>query len=373
MDSPALSRLAEPVSSALIVIPDTTRVARADILLPLVINELISAGLESHQITIIIATGTHRFLTSGEIAGITGNDIAETYRIIQHDSRETDRLRSLCTTARGTEAALNSAVFEHELVITIGSINAHYFAGFGGGRKLLFPGLAGRQGVIYNHLLSVDFQEGRLAEGVEPCNLAGNPVHLDMMEIVSHRPPDFAINVLLNQEDEIAVLRSGHWRISHEAACADYMERHSVLIDEKYDAVIASCGGYPKDIDLIQSHKSVQHACRALKPGGKLLFLAECRDGLGTKGFDMNFPITDPVQYADRLRAGDIKNGQTALAIAQKAREFEIAMLTSLPREFLWEIGFRPVASFHDGLEWIASSGTTALIPRASITIPIVM
>jgi nickel-dependent lactate racemase len=367
---PRLAQLAATASRALIVIPDNTRISRSDVLLPLIIDELASGGFDKSTITLIVANGTHRPLDNVEIESLVGQHVASGFTILQHDSRDLRTLQPLCTSTRGTEVWLNKNLFQHDLVVALGSINAHYFAGFGGGRKLIFPGLAGYDGIIHNHLLSVDFKACQLAAGVKPGNLKGNPVHEDFEEIVSHIPPKFMISVLLNQHDQISAIYTGDWRVSHQLACDEFMNRHGVTLSEKYDAIIASCGGYPKDIDLVQSHKSIQHACLALKPGGKLLLMAECRDGLGSPDFDQHFPMHDPHAFCKKLESESIKNGQTALALQQKANEFDIGLLTSLPSELLNDIGLQYFENLESGLEWVADSESIGIMPKASVTIP---
>lgn len=371
IESEPLAELARGAKSALIVVPDYTRVARCDLVLPTLLKTLENNGIPASGIRLITANGTHRRMEQKEIACIVGGRIFKEYEVLQHDCRDSFSLKEICTTSRGTRAHLSNKLFEHDLVITIGAINAHYFAGFGGGRKMIFPGLAGRADVIVNHLLSIDFEHGRLAEGVRPCNLEGNPVHEDMMEIVEHCPPGFSITTMLTLEHEIGGIFAGNWKAAHEAAIDAYMRHHTAPVNEPFDAVIASCGGYPKDTDLIQTQKSIQHAARALKPGGRLLLFSQCADGLGTKDFDRHFPMDDPVAFCRKVKESPVKNGQTALALSQKAREYEIAMFTGLPADLLETIGIKACKGLDDCAAWLGSAGKTAFIPEAAVTIPV--
>jgi nickel-dependent lactate racemase len=368
--SQKLSALAKPAKNALIVVPDFTRIARCDLVLPAILQTLAESEIERDNISFIIASGTHRAMSGEEIACITGIDVANNYLISKHDCHNQRQLQFVTKTSRGTEAFVNKAVFQHDLVITLGVINAHYFAGFGGGRKMIFPGLAGRQGIIDNHLLSIDFKKGQLAEGITPCNLLNNPVHDDMLEIVSHCPPHFSVNTFLTDDNQIADLFAGDWLAAHRAAAQAFMNHHTVNVEEKFDAIIASCGGYPKDTDLVQAHKSLFHASIALKPGGKLLLLAECRDGLGAKGFENHFPITNAKTFCEKLRTGQIKNGQTALSIHNKSEQYQIGLLTALPQALSNKMNMKRFASFEQGLHWLQGAGSIGIIPKASLTIP---
>jgi nickel-dependent lactate racemase len=274
---------------------------------------------------------------------------------------------------RGTRASLNRLIFERDLVVTISAVNAHYFAGFGGGRKSIFPGIAGRDGIIANHLLAVDFERGRMADGVETGRLDGNPLNEDICEIVSRRPPDFSINTLLNPAGGIGALYCGHWLEAHRAACGRFMEHHAVPIPERRAWAIVSCGGHPKDIDLIQSHKTIQYASRALSRGGIMLLFARCDDGLGSSGFEAFFPIREVTTLLADIRDRNPKNGQTALALHQKTRELNIGLVSALAPALVRDMGMEPFANAQEGISWLRAGAGAAdgyCIPHGAVTLP---
>src|SRR5205085_8213055 len=168
-----------------------------------------------------------------------------------------------------------------------GAIGFHYFAGFTGGRKSILPGLASYGAIRQNHLLALDFDSDsvRRRAGVGPGRLDGNAVHEDMQQACAMLAPSFLINTVLNERREIVQVFCGDWRNAHRLGCAEYAGRHTAYMDEKRDIVIASCGGSPKDINLIQAHKALDMATWALKDGGDLILLARCQEGTGRDDF----------------------------------------------------------------------------------------
>jgi nickel-dependent lactate racemase len=365
--SAQLSEIASTAKSALIVISDSTRITGSETLVPVVVEILNEANILSRNISIMVARGNHRPAREDEIEELIGTAAGQPIQVLQHESSDHNHLRNLGKTPAGTDILLNEALFTHDLVVTIGAVTAHYFAGFGGGRKSIFPGLGGREAIIHNHLLSIDFQKGRLADGVAPCNLHNNPVHEDMLSCVCHRAPDFSINTIINDDHQIADIFCGHWLSSHTAACEAFVNAYGVEIEEKRPLVIASCGGSPKDIDLIQSHKTIQYATRALEDGGTLLLLAECQDGTGSPTFESFFPIADMKSHLQRLRRENPPNGQTAVALHEKTEKFNIKMISSLDDDLVRSMGIEPVSK--ESLSQMEKS-RGYLIPYGAVTIP---
>ena len=375
IDSQSLDELAAKAKSALIVISDATRITRAEVLLPFVIAQLERVGLNRESISIMVATGNHRDATCAEVAELAGKETASSFRIFQHNSTDDEQLVEVNTTSRGTKAKLNRLLFDHDLVITISAATAHYFAGFGGGRKSIFPGLGSKDAIIHNHLLAIDYEKESMAAGVEPCRLDGNPLNDDLMEIVAQRPPDFSIDSILTLDHHIGALYCGHWETSHRKACDRFMNHHGVHIAETKPLVIASCGGYPKDIDLTQSHKTIQYATKALTPGGKLLLLACCSEGFSNRAISQFFPVKDAGSLLNKIRKQQVANGQTALALHQKTKQFSIGFVSSIPDEEVERFGLIPFDSIEKGLEWIDSGNDSDrdgfIIPYGSMTIPL--
>ncbi|MFL6466359.1 MAG: hypothetical protein ACJ72Z_00220, partial [Pyrinomonadaceae bacterium] len=167
-------------------------------------------------------------------------------------------------------------------------------------------------------------------DGVETARLDGNSVHEAFVEAASMAKIAFAVNTIVDGGGAVTDVFCGNWRSSHRAACDAFAERHNVSIQEKRELVIASCGGYPFDINMIQAHKSLEAASKACTDGGTIVLLAECRDGLGRDDFLNWFEADDSNALAKRLCEKYQVNGQTAWSFLKKAERFRIAMVSSL-------------------------------------------
>jgi len=171
------------------------------------------------------------------------------------------------------------------LLITFGAISHHYFAGFGGGRKLLFPGLGDRESIYHNHSLFLNMKEKKLEPGCQSGILDGNPIAEDLLEIENLLPPRISIHGILDSHGKVCQLHIGSAYGDFLGACNQHNIYYKSQSADHYDCVVASSGGYPKDINFIQAHKSIHNAASFVKDGGTLIILAECIDGVGTNTF----------------------------------------------------------------------------------------
>lgn len=335
IDSPQLEDLVTEGGSVLLVVPDATRSAAAGQVANLVVRRLIAAGVAPGNISAIFANGIHRKTTDEEKSLILTPFLAQRLKMFDHDARDLAAIVNLGTTSGGIPVEINRAVFDNDHVITIGSVGFHYFAGFGGGRKMICPGLASSRTIAATHKLAFDCDTRDRRSGVGTGHLAGNAVHKAMIECVEKAPPTFAINTLVNDSGESVRLICGNWKTSHSAACDEFAQRQSISISEKRPLVIASCGGDPHDINLIQAHKTLEAASGACAEGGTIVLVAECRDGLGRNDFLQWFDVSNGDALAERLCEKYRVNGQTAWSLLKKAERFQVKAVTALDRETL--------------------------------------
>ena len=320
------------IRDAGIVVSDKTRLCQYPIYLPLLTEALMAHGLNREDITFYIAYGTHPPQNEEESLASYG----ETYRhfkFVHHDCRNADTLVTLGTSSRGTEITLRKEIPEHDLLITFGSVLHHYFAGFGGGRKLLFPGLAGYDSILKNHSLYLDFKHRTLREGCQAGKLDGNPLAMDLAEINSYLPDRLEIYGILNSRREVCEIHFGSGCEDFREVCERYDQFFRVQDDTAYDLVVASAGGYPKDINFIQSHKSIHNAASFVKDGGTLIILAECVDGLGNKSFPDIFREGDRHRIYERMEKQYENNAGTALAMIDKSNRIGIRFVTGLDED----------------------------------------
>ena len=170
-------------------------------------------------------------------------------------------------------------------MIITGAIGFHYFAGFTGGRKSICPGLASARTIEATHRLALDFVNGGRRAGVGTGLLDGNAVHQECERVAALIDPRFSINSVVDERGRAIRVYAGEWRAAHQVGCSEYLISHSVGIGKQREVVIASCGGSPYDLNLIQAHKALDMAAHACSDGGTIVLLAECSDGFGHPTF----------------------------------------------------------------------------------------
>src|SRR6202041_3231746 len=269
--SKPLSALAAGKKTAAISVCDITRPAPNWLTLPPLLHRLHQAGIPVEGVTILIATGLHREATESEIKAILGEEIAAKYRVVNHDARVLTEHRWLGTTGRGIPVYIDERFMAAELHITLGFIEQHLMLGFSGGRKLIAPGLAAQETIKVIH--SPRFWREPLAtEG----SIEGNPLHAELLEIARMARHDFALDVTLTPDRRIPGVFAGEPVKAHAAGVA-FLEQSSLeRLDEPVDVVITSAAGYPLDLTFYQCVKGITAATHMVKPGGRILIVAQC-------------------------------------------------------------------------------------------------
>ncbi len=331
IDSKPLEEIIQPGETVLFVVPDATRRCAAGQIVNLLVRRLIANGTMPFDIRIIFATGIHRAVTTAEKEEILTPFIVQRIKILEHLPRDLMQIFRLGETSNSIPIELNRALKEHDHVILIGGISFHYFAGFGGGRKLICPGLASAKTVNATHKLAFDFEKKDRREGVSVGRLKGNAVHEVFDEIAELINPSFAVNTLVNENGEATEIFCGNWRTSFEKACEFYDLKFSIKLQEKRELVIVSCGGSPYDINLIQAHKALEMASYACTEGGTIIWLAECADGIGRSDFLNWFAAENAEKLADLLKAKYQVYGQTAWSLMSKLEKFNLILVSDLP------------------------------------------
>jgi len=277
LDSAPLRELVRPGQRVAISVCDITRAQPRIEMLRALFDEM--AHVSPADVTILIATGTHRTNTAPELERMLGPDILRRYRVINHDSRAPATLGRAGTTSTGVPVFLNREWLDADFRITTGFVEPHFFAGFSGGPKMAAPGLAGLETVMILH--DVHHIGHPLATwGVTE----GNPVHDDVREIARMVPVHFAVDVTLNREQKITAAFAGDVFAEHRAACAYAKGTAMRQVPSPFDLVLTTNSGYPLDQNLYQAVKGMSAAAKIVKPGGTIVCAAECRDGLPSHG-----------------------------------------------------------------------------------------
>jgi nickel-dependent lactate racemase len=373
IDSPPLDGLITPGDSVLIVASDATRATGSAQVINLLVRRLIQNGTAPGDIAIIFATGIHRAVRLDEKAELLTPFIAQRIRTIDHDAYDASQLTQLGVMDDGTPIEVNRALKEFAKVILTGAVGFHYFAGFTGGRKSICPGLAGSETVKATHMLALDFERGGRRSGVGSGLLNGNAVSEACERVAALIDPAFSINAIVDERGRSEKIFAGHWRSAHARACEHYIAGHSLLIQERRDLVIVSCGGSPYDLNLIQAHKALDMAAAACLDGGSIIFLAECRDGLGRADFLKWFESADASALESRLRTDYEVNGQTAWALLTKSERFRVHLVTKLPDEEVRRMRMIPARSLEEVLATVSPDARGYILPRGAALLPVLV
>lgn len=281
--SASLVDMARGKKSAAISVCDITRPVPNRLILPPLLSRLEAAGIPREQITILIATGLHRPASLGEIEEICGEWAASHYRVVNHDARALSEHAPLGSTSSGTPVYVDERFVSADLHITIGFIEPHLMLGFSGGRKLIAPGLAAQETIKVLH--SPKFmRDPRAVEG----SIEKNPLHHELLEIAGMVRHDFAVEVALTRgtgQRPIAGVFAGRPVEAHKTG-VDFVSRVMLEeLDAPVDAVVTSAAGYPLDLTFYQTLKGITAAQHIAKPGGKILLMAACAEGVGGPEF----------------------------------------------------------------------------------------
>lgn len=289
----------------------------------------------------IIATGAHKEPGDRDLGRIFGGfyDIIKP-NIVIHNAHDKKSLIELGTTSRGTEVWINKEIIDADAIIPIGSVEPHYFAGFTGGRKSFFPGLAGYITIEQNHKLALE-------EGTEPLSLAGNPVHLDLIDAFKKVPyiPIFSIQTVVKDNNDLHAVFCGDIHKSFSEACKCTEDIFSFSIKEKADIVI-TVARHPLDVNLYQAHKAIEHGKLALKDEGILILVAPCDDGIGPDNFYKLLSSSTDLEKILKTAKENYKLGyHKAARIAELSKKSEIWAVSEVENEKLKKIFIKPFDS----------------------------
>jgi len=256
---------------------DITRAQPRQVMLESLLSEI--PGIRLEDVTIFIATGTHRRNNEAEIERMIGREFARSCRIICHDARDAASLTHVGQTSTGVRVLLNREWVASDFKITTGFVEPHFFAGFSGGPKMVAPGLAGLDTVMTLH------NAERIGHPKATWGITeGNPVHDDVREIARMTGVDFALDVTLNRDQQITAAFAGDLLQEHAAAC-EFARRNAMRhVDQPFDVVVTTNSGYPLDQNLYQAVKGMSAAAQIVKKGGAIICAAECRDGIPNHG-----------------------------------------------------------------------------------------
>jgi len=356
-----------------IVTSDITRYTGSEIYLPLLVEQLNNCGIANEQISVLIALGIHRPQTEAEHRKILG-PLFGRIEVFDHDCDDQEQLVGLGQTASGIPVAINRRLIAADRVIVTGTVGFHYFAGFGGGRKGLVPGVAARKTCMASHfsVFNPAPQTGKHPQAV-PGVLEANPVHRNLLEAARMVRCDLLLNTVLSPQKEILGVYVGELEQAHQAACEQVRELYQPRTDLA-DLAIISSGGEPKDMNLIQAQKALDYGCRAVREGGTIILLAACRDGFGNDQFYSWFDYQDLEEFEAALRANYQINGQTAHSILSKARRFRVLLVSEFDAQTSARMGMEKAADLQQAIDMalagLGGQPKTVIIPDGGLVLP---
>lgn len=363
---PSLAALAGSAKTAAISVCDITRPVPYRTMLPPLLARLEGNGIARDAITILIATGLHRPATDAEINEILGPAIAASYRIVNHRARELSEHRHLGSTKSGTPVYIDERFMAADLHITCGLIEPHLMLGFSGGRKLIAPGVAYQDTIKRIHS-PVFMRDPRAIEG----SVEGNTVHAELLEITRMARHDFMMDVAITRDRRISGVFAGTPEKAHAEAVRFVSAAMRHELDGQADAVITTSAGYPLDLTYYQCIKGVTAAGKIVKPGGKILLVAECAEGVGSPDFAamIREGLSD-VEFLHRIEHAPVIPDQWQLEKLALVSRFNPVLwyVPGLPADYwplLWGQAFTtPQQALAGLLDGLRPGATIAVLPE---------
>lgn len=332
-----LTELARGKRTAAISVCDITRPAPNRRVLPPLLARLAAAGISRENVVILIATGLHREATEAEMREIVGPEIYGTVRVENHRAKNFDEHAALGATAAGTPVYIDRRFLDADLHITLGFIEPHLMLGFSGGRKLIAPGLAAAETIKVIHNPKF-MRDPRATEG----SIADNPLHRELLEIARMARHDFMVDVALTRDRKIARVFAGDPELAHAQGAAYVGETMLERLDGPADLVITSAAGYPLDLTYYQTVKGVTAASHFVKPGGRILTLSACTEGVGAPEFaGMMERFPQPEAFMDAILQAPVEVDQwqlekLALVCAKAELHYYVPGLPARYHPVLW-------------------------------------
>jgi len=369
-----LRDLAKSTDTVAIVIADITRPSPSERLVPWIMAEL--AHIPRQNFVIINGTGSHRANTREELIQMLGAEVVETVRIVNHNAFDDTTLTHLGRTSYGGEVWVNNDYLQADVRIVTGFIEPHFFAGFSGGPKGIVPAVAGIKTIMHLHNAQmIGHPKSTWAL------LEGNPVQGEIREAVAMEPPHFMVNVAVNAKRQITALWAGHYIEAHEVGCHFVAEHATRAVEEPFDVVISTNSGYPLDQNLYQTVKGMSAAARIVKPGGAIIAVSECSDGLPDHGnFRQLLQMRrTPQELLEMIEAPgfELYDQWEAQSQAIVQRKAEVYLYSSLAPETVRDAMLIPiddiVATLAALLDRYGPDARVAVLPEGPQTIPYVL
>ena len=376
-----ISTVVQKGDKVAIIISDVTRKWQAiPTYLPILVDRLNKCGIADEDIIVISACGTHRRQTDEEHKELLGEDLFKRLKIVDHQCEDKENLVYMGETSRKTPVWLNRYAIEADKIILTGGVVYHFLAGYGGGRKSLVPGIAGKETINTNHCnaLNPGFGNGTNENACSGNLSKSNPFHDDLEEAAAMAKPAYLLNVVANSDQEIIAAFAGDWIKAHKAATELVDSIDGVYVDERAVLVIASAGGFPKDINLYQTSKTLSNSKIMIADGGTMIILSECSEGFGNQDCeDQIVKFTNMEDREKALRADFSIGGFVGYDFADTAERYNMILVTEIPAEKFKNTKIHVVKTLDEALRVAKElNGNSiddmkvALLPHGANTLP---
>lgn len=366
-----LREIARKGQSVAISVCDVTRAQPRQLMVQAILEEL-EGVVRPEDVTILIATGTHRANTDTEIRSMLGDEIVSACRVVNHVARDESVLVDLGTVGNGVPVKLNREWTGADLRITTGFVEPHFFAGFSGGPKMVAPGLAGIDTVLTLH------DAARIGHPDATWGVIdGNPVHDDVRAIARVAPPDFSMDVVLNSDQEVTGVYAGELFAMHAAACTQARLDSMQPVANPFDLVVTSNSGYPLDQNLYQAVKGMSAAARVVKTGGMIVCASECRDGIPDHGSysEILSSRSDPASLMQMIESPGYSEPDQWQVQIQAKIQMQARVLVKADRlsdEQLKAAHFEAIDNIQTAIDAADEDATICVLPEGPQTIPYV-
>jgi nickel-dependent lactate racemase len=367
--SQPFGEIVKPGQTVCFLVNDPTRIANSHVFMPILLNELNSAGVPDKDMFIMFSVGAHRMLPEDEMAQMAGQEAARRVRMYNSDAHDPSQFKFVGRTSRGNDVYFHKRAVEADHIVCTGSVVYHFFCGFGGGRKALFPGVTRYDTICRNHALMLE-------PGAVAGKLKGNPAYEDQVEGTEMKRPSFLLNVVLNEKKEFLKVYAGDYIQAHFAACKFVESIYGTPIDGLADLVIATCGGYPKDINVYQLQKTMDNAWLAVREGGVVIILGECEEGVGDSLYlEWMKKYKTPERIEAEVRAHFVVGGHKAYAVTRLMKKAQFILVSGLDPDLARTLLFTPAKDMQEALQMafakLGSHPRVLLMPQGSLTVPI--
>lgn len=372
---PGIQTLAQKGRKTLILVDDFTRVTPAYKILPKIVEELNDAGVSDRDIKVMLAGGTHRHMKREEILQKIGKQAMKRFEILHHDIetvKNMDELTSLGKTALGTPVAVNKHVMEAEIKISVGGIVGHPLAGWGGGAKIIQPGVCGEETTWVTHWLLTKYK------GEELLGIADNPVRLEMEEVANKVGLDFIVNTIQNRKGEIVGVVAGDPIKAHREGVEIAKKIYAVTVPAKADIVLTEA--YPHDIDMWQAVKGIYAAEPVIKRGGTIILCASCPEGISNDHpalSEYGYIPADEVEKLMKLgKVDDLVGASDCACVGELLKDVRIVLYSEISKDDTLKLNFEYTETLQKAVdEALARHGSDAkavVLRNAGDMVPIV-